>query len=171
MKNFCRALAVIELVFGAIISFIFAIAGGRTIRMTKYGPQTGWNIGLTAAVFLVCMASFLISFAVLYALGEVLENQEKLMELLSLLKHKASGSQSHPLPSAPKNQETGTKEAGKALAGTGEAKPEACPKQDYPEPAPLPESFPDGTWKCSECRRINDRDREICVCGSHRPGA
>lgn len=79
MKGILKVLAVVELVCGLIGSFL--IAKGSGAEISRFTIQRNW--GITIGTFISCSFSVILVFAVIYAIIEVLDNQEAILKRLS----------------------------------------------------------------------------------------
>lgn len=100
MKNTCKTLANLVLVLGAIGSGLLAKTFGQrldfdTLEMVRDSTRT-------AAIFVSTLFGVVIIWALLYAAGKILENQECIMEKLGI---KASKPAPAPAPPAPKESQ------------------------------------------------------------------
>lgn len=82
MKNTCKTLANLVLVLGAIGSGLLAKTFGQrldfdTLEMVRDSTRT-------AAIFVSTLLGVVIIWALLYAAGKILENQECIMEKLGI---------------------------------------------------------------------------------------
>lgn len=90
MKGILKVLAVIELVCGLIGSFIIAKASGA--GNFRLSIKRSW--GVTISTFISCLFVVVLTFVVLYAIVEILDNQE---ELLKRSASSAPVNSAHPL--------------------------------------------------------------------------
>ncbi|MBQ8569367.1 MAG: hypothetical protein IJ446_09135 [Oscillospiraceae bacterium] len=97
MKDICRVLSKVVLALGTIGSMILAGTLGKETSISAYGAiQQERNWGTTIIVFLAAAFSVFLMFVILSALGEILENQERIMysQTNSASKNKISNSNS-----------------------------------------------------------------------------
>ncbi len=81
MKGFCKVLATTMLVLGTIGSIFIAKTMGMSLNMRTYDMERNW--GTTIIVFLFGFLSVVVLSVILYAIDEILGNQESLYKELS----------------------------------------------------------------------------------------
>lgn len=159
MKMLCKTLAYIELILGFIGSIVLPYTLGvkydyRTLQLKRDGTAT-------FAIFITTILCVITIWAILYAISEILENQEKLFQILGennntyLKNNKISTGlpltpPQSPLPLSPQIQvPINRQESVNAGADSEEWK--------------LYDA-----WKCPICKRINEGSENTCVCGLQR---
>ncbi|MFW6678896.1 hypothetical protein ACOAOT_14690 [Lacrimispora sp. AGF001] len=161
MKILCRTLAYIELIFGSIGSIILAYSLGvkfdyPTLELKRDGTAT-------FAIFATAILCVITIWAILYAISEILENQEKIIKILG------------------ENSNTNLKD-GNTLTSLSFTPPHSplplTPK--IKTPITMQESININVntesdewnlydaWKCPICKRINEGHEKTCVCGLER---
>lgn len=85
MKDFCRILAKINLIFGTIGSFIVAWVMGKDTFYTGYGYIEEQNAVATVAYFIACIFCVAVLDAILDGIATILENQEQIFVVLDKL--------------------------------------------------------------------------------------
>lgn len=160
MKNLCRALSYIEFVLGTIGSIYLANKLGVNINLNRFNVER--NPSLTATIFIVGMFSTIISWVILYAFSEILENQECMMRHLESF-GKQTTSEVKPICGIPefakenKSQTVTTSSQTHMPAKTQQTASDSKDLEQY------------NSWKCPNCKRINDFSTSICACGTCRP--
>lgn len=86
MKSILKAIAIIELVGGIIASFFFARIGGMNFLITG-AAERDWL--LTIIIFVAVLFGCFVNFAILYAIYEILDNQELIYGKLNQLAAKS----------------------------------------------------------------------------------
>ena len=76
MKSQCKIIAIVELVFGVIGSFILAKGTG----FNAYAGGRNWTT--TIFTFLIGVVVSYVFFVVLYSISEIMDNQEYIMKQL-----------------------------------------------------------------------------------------
>lgn len=89
MRSACKTLGIIYLILGVIGSFAIASSNGVTVSYNTYsGITEERSLLLTVAWFVSGILITAIGTVILYALGEILENQESLMWRMSEIEGK-----------------------------------------------------------------------------------
>jgi len=159
MKNFCRTLAYIELIFGSIGSIILAYSLGvkfdySTLELKRDGTAT-------FAILVTTILCVITIWAILYAISLILENQEKIVKILSednntnvkndnILTSLPITPPHSPVPLSPKIQAPITSQE------SINVNTESDEWNIY------------DAWKCPICKRINEGHEKTCVCGLER---
>lgn len=159
MKNLCKTLASIELVLGIIGSIFLSYSLG--VRINYKNLTLERDGAVTIAIFASAFLCVITLWAILYAFSEVLENQDKILELLKnsngTVAEKAVSICSPPpvskkvLPSQPLTQSHNSSPKSDNVDNSSEN------WQNY------------GSWNCPNCKRVNDDSVAICMCGTTKP--
>lgn len=161
MKNLCKTLAYIELILGVIGSFILADTLGVKVNYKTYSIER--DGGLTFAIFLSTMLCVVTLWAILCAFSEILENQETLLSRSdNSVKPEANIKPICGLPtsvSIPPASPSGTLDKG--LQTVHPTMPNTVVNND--------EWKEYNTWKCPNCKRINEQSVKVCACGAYKP--
>ncbi len=163
MKNACKALANLVLVLGAIGSGLLAKTFGQrldfaTLEMVRDSTRT-------ATIFVSALFGVVIIWALLYAASKILENQECIMETLRRLEPAETSKNQKIKPLCDISvglasvSDNTTKKSLEQLSNSP-ATPVTNKKDEWGEYH---------TWKCPNCKRINDESIGVCVCGTGRP--
>lgn len=134
MKGYLKAIAYTELAFGTIGSFMKAGEAGSEI----YGRYKEINWGVAFIAFIGYMLMVGVGFVLLYAIHEILDNQEQILQRLGRT------TQTTPEP-APSNEDN---------LDTSWANNHQEPEGDL--------------WTCWKCGDINKSYEVTCSCGNSK---
>ena len=127
LKKVCNALGTIILIFGIVGSIALAWNNGVTVSYGTYSIIEKRSI-LHTILWLVCgIIGTAIGTVILFALGEMLENQEMLFNKVSNMENSVNSTER-------KNRDLNDIEY-------------------------------NGSWKCSQCGRVNASYTGTCACG------
>ena len=159
MKTLCKALAHIELILGTISSIILAYTLGKKLNYYTYNLERDGTA--TFIIFVSTMLCVITLWAILYAISEILENQDKIFELLENRGKAAPKSITPicgPLSGAPKASPVRTQVQ------------EQIVKQESTDAVVNDEEWKAyNSWKCPSCKRINSGSVDTCICGTSKP--
>lgn len=159
MKNLCKTLACIELVIGTIGSIFLACTFG--IRLDYHSLSLERDGAATFAIFISAMLCVITLWVILYAISELLENQEKILQLMEKKQNSESKSLKPICSPPPKSSVPATSRTSvpNSNAENGQSNNEVDDESWKVYAA----------WKCPNCKRINDGHVETCSCGIARP--
>ena len=162
MKNVCKTLANLELVLGIIGSGLLANIFGQHLNfVTQKVERDGTR---TAVIFLSTLFGVVIIWALLSAASNILENQERIIDVMKHIEpvKKAEAKESMPLCGVPNEYANTSGNTSQKIVTPSSQTKEASDetkKDDWMEY---------DTWKCPNCKRINDKSVTICSCGTER---
>ena len=150
MKSFCKSLGTLVLLVGTIGGTYIAAVCGKSIDYVHFELERDW--GLTIALFASFFLSSLILYVILAALGEVLENQEKILNAIK----QPNSSPALPLNAQPIESHIPEQQHSKAETKITTT---TINSQEHQK-----------SWNCPNCKCSNPSDVNICkVCGKPRP--
>lgn len=160
MKSLCKTLAYVELILGIIGSIVLANTFG--VKVNYKLSELERDGVMTFAIFLASALCVVTLWAILCAISEILENQEKLLMLSDKNNNPKldtaatvpiCGSPAAPdLNHSPSQQET--------LLNKIQLTSNNVHNTDWNNYS---------VWKCPNCKRTNDSTASICMCGTSRP--
>lgn len=159
MKKVCRFLAVIQAIFGIIGSIVLSKSLGMRLNYKTLAAER--DSMLTLSIFLGVMLSVSVIVIILYALSEILENQEKILKQLGqedVAHIKDIKPICSPYIAAPiRPQDQPTKSQAQSITPPSSNVVISENWKTY------------GDWVCPQCKRINDSQSVECACGASRP--
>lgn len=160
MKNLCKTLANVELVLGVIGSIFLAYTMGMRLDYRSLSLER--DIGSTLVIFTSTMLCVATLYVILYAISEILENQERLIQKMND-QQVTSIKNSTPICSPP------PKSSVHIVTSTAPVENSSKKIEQVVENVNNENWKVYNDWKCPSCKRINDGLIEICTCGTKGP--
>lgn len=162
MKNLCKTLAYIELILGVIGGIVLANTLGVRMNYKTYSVER--DTGLTFAIFLSTMLCVVTLWAILCAFSEILKNQEELLSRSeNSVKPEYNIKPICGIPIAPVSNTL------VSPAGTPDERLQAAHPTTQNMVVNNDEWNEYDTWKCPNCKRINEQSVKVCACGAFKP--